>query len=297
MPLDPPVRHTLPLNALRAFEASARLGGFARAGHELNVKPAAIAALIKLLEREYGAALFERHARGVRLTALGEGVKTQFITAFDAIEEAARTLRRLAAPRRVHIVTSPALAHLWIGPRLPSLTAALAPIEISVTAVDDPPNLKRSPFDLCVFYVETASRHQQVLAVESLIPVCIPALARQITRPGDLSDVRCIADVGWEDWRIWADVVMPGQSFVANGPGFSLYANAVQQALLGAGVLMGRRSLVQRYLDSGELVAPLQHEVALNMSIVAWRLPVARDNHAVAAVAQALGERVEIKGP
>lgn len=81
---------------------------------------------------------------------------------------------------------------------------------------------------------------------------------------------------------------MPEQSFVANGPGFSLYANAVQQALLGAGVLMGRKSLVQRYLDSGELVAPLSHEVPLGMSIVAWRLPVARDNHAVAAVADAL---------
>lgn len=288
MPLDLPVRHALPLNALRAFEASARLGGFARAGQELNVKPAAIAALVKVLEREYGAALFERHARGVKLTALGESVKAQFIAAFDAVEEAARALRRLAAPQRVHIVTSPALAHLWIGPRLPLLTTALAPIEISVTAVDDPPNLKRSPFDLCVFYAETALRGQQVLAVESLIPVCIPALASQIARPVDLRRVRCIADVGWSDWRIWAEVAMPEQSFVANGPGFSLYANAVQQALLGAGVLMGRKSLVQRYLDSGELVAPLSHEVPLGMSIVAWRLPVARDNHAVAAVADAL---------
>ncbi|MBR7539386.1 LysR family transcriptional regulator, partial [Mycobacterium tuberculosis] len=49
MPLDSPTRHTLQLNALRAFEASARLGGFARAAHELKVTPGAIAALIKTL--------------------------------------------------------------------------------------------------------------------------------------------------------------------------------------------------------------------------------------------------------
>ncbi|WP_302474048.1 LysR family transcriptional regulator [Pseudomonas xanthosomatis] len=92
MPLDNPSRHALPLNALRAFEASARLGGFARAAHEL-----------KPLERQYGAALFERHAKGVRLTPLGESIKGQFTEAFDAVEDAARTLRRLAAPQRVCI--------------------------------------------------------------------------------------------------------------------------------------------------------------------------------------------------
>ena len=34
-----------PLNALRAFEAAARLGGFARAGEELNVSPGAVVQL------------------------------------------------------------------------------------------------------------------------------------------------------------------------------------------------------------------------------------------------------------
>lgn len=90
MYLDTPTRHSLQLNALRAFEASARLGGFARAALELKVTPGAIAALVKTLENEYGAALFERHAKGVRLTPLGESVKGQFTEAFDAVEAAAR---------------------------------------------------------------------------------------------------------------------------------------------------------------------------------------------------------------
>ena len=288
MHLDSPTRHTLQLNALRAFEASARLGGFARAANELKVTPGAIAAQIKALENEYGAALFERHAKGVRLTALGECMKEPFIQAFDAVEEAARTLRRLSAPQRVHIVTSPALAQLWIGPRLPRLTEILAPIEISVTAVDEPPNLKRSPFDLCLFYTERLERGQRMIAVEEVLPVCAPALAAQITHPGDLANVRCIADVGWNDWEVWTRSVMPNQKFVARGPGFSLYSIAVQQALLAAGVLIGRRSLVQRYLDNGELVAPIDQAVSLGMAIATWRLPGAKGNRVVAAVEEAL---------
>ncbi|WDY59437.1 LysR family transcriptional regulator [Pseudomonas sp. PSKL.D1] len=286
--LDAPSRHTLQLNALRAFEASARLGGFARAANELKVTPGAIAALIKTLETQYGAALFERHAKGVRLTPLGESVKDRFTEAFDAVEDAARQLRRLAAPQRVHIVTSPALAQLWIGPRLPQLTEMLSPIEISVTAVDEPPNLKRSPFDLCLYYTEKLERGQHALAQEEVLPVCIPSLAQQISVAEDLANARCIQDVVWRDWEVWAGEAMPGQRFTARGPGFSLYSIAVQQALLGAGVLIGRKSLVQPYLDSGELVAPIANPVPLGVTIAAWRLPGASGNQKVAAVEAAL---------
>ncbi|MNV83520.1 Glycine cleavage system transcriptional activator [compost metagenome] len=118
--------------------------------------------------------------------------------------------------------------------------------------------------------------------------MCVPALAASIAKPEDLADARCIADVGWNDWAVWTGAVMPGHKFVARGPGFSLYSIALQQALLAAGVLIGRRSLVQRYLDSGELVAPIDRAVPLGMTIAAWRLPGAKGNQVVAAVEEAL---------
>ena len=66
MAVAPPKPKIPPLTALRAFEAAARLGGFAAAGMELGVSPGAITAHVKALESDLGAALFERHAAGVR---------------------------------------------------------------------------------------------------------------------------------------------------------------------------------------------------------------------------------------
>ncbi|MFT4437758.1 LysR family transcriptional regulator [Caballeronia sp. 15715] len=286
--IDPPIKHSLHLNALRAFEAAARLGGFVQAASELHVTPGAIASQIKSLEGQYGAPLFERHANGVALSALGESVRMEFTVAFDAIEAAARNLRRLSAPQRVHIVTSPALAELWLGPRLPRLTELLDPIDISITAVDEPPNLKRSPYDVCLFYTEKLSRGQRKVLSEEVLPVCTPRIAGRLRDPADLENIRCIADVGWDDWAVWAGAVMPHRSFTARGPGFSLYAIAVQQALLGAGVLIGRRSLVQRYLDSGALVAPFDVSVPLGLTISAWTHAESKGDAAIGAVTDSL---------
>lgn len=60
-----------PLNALRAFEATARLGGVGRAAQDLHVTHGAVSRQLKLLEDHLGMALFQRAGRGLRLTAAG----------------------------------------------------------------------------------------------------------------------------------------------------------------------------------------------------------------------------------
>lgn len=287
LPIDPPFSRMPSLNALRAFEAAARLGSFRLAADELTVTPGAVTAQIKALEAEYGAALFERRARGVALTPLGQRVAPAFVAAFDALGGAVRELRRHAAPRKVHVVTSPALAQLWLAPRLPRLRAALAEIDISVTALEGPPDLKRTPFDICLFYgAPDADRIN--LGDELLLPVCVPALAASLGAPADLAGASCISDVVWRDWKIWAEAAIPAGGVIPTGPGFSLYALALEQALSGAGVLMGRLSLVRPHLESGALVAPFDIPVPLGLSVTAWMLPESRRDRAVIAVGEAL---------
>lgn len=137
---------------------------------------------IKTLEAALGAALFERTARGVRLTALGEAAWPAIATAFDTLGLAVASLRTTAAPRVVHIATLPAIAQLWLSPRLPALREAAPEISTSITAMERPPNLKRAPHDLCLFYGATGV----VVAEDVIFPVCAPSLAGALHSPSGL---------------------------------------------------------------------------------------------------------------
>lgn len=288
MPVAPPRPKGLQLNALRAFEAAARLGGFAAAAAELGVTPGAVTAHVKALEQALGAALFDRDAKGVRLTALGRRALPDFTEAFDRLGLAVQGLRAEAAPRTVHIATLPAIAQLWLSPRLPGLRAAAPEIAISITAMEAPPDLKRAPFDLNLFY--RVPGEGRVLATDEIFPVCAPALAARLTAREDLARLPCLTDSAWaDDWARWAGAAMPGRDFAPAGPVFSLYALAVEEAVNGAGILIGHSALVQTHLDSGALVAPFPERVATGRALTLWSARGLRPVSPAARVADWLG--------
>lgn len=268
MAVAPPRPKDLPLSALRAFEAAARLGGFAAAAQELGVSPAAITAQVKALEAAIGARLFERTARGVQLTAVGQRVRPGLSEAFDRLRDAMQDLRGSAAERTVHIATLPALAQLWLAPRLPALRAALPDIAVSITAMEAPPVPKRHPYDLSLFYgTEARDRVEN----DVIFPACAPGLRARLRHPADLGAVPCLSDAAWSgDWAAWAAVALPGASFAPRGPVFSLYALAVDEAVRGAGVLMAHAALVQPLLDRGALVEPFALRVLLPRRLRLW---------------------------
>lgn len=283
MAISPPRPKGPPLSALRAFEAAARLGGFAMAGAELGVTPGAITAHVKALEDDLGAALFERHAKGVRLTLLGARVLPEMSAAFDALGQAVQTLRTEAAPSVVHIATLPAIAQLWLSPRLPELRAASPEISISITALEAPPNLKRAPFDLCLFY---GDRSGQVLTADKIFPVCAPEMAKRISGLQDLARLPCLSDTAWaEDWPNWANAAGL-KGFTPRGPVFSLYALAVEEAAHGAGILIGHEALVAGHLARGTLVAPFGTTVTLPRALRLWSARPPRRGSAAEKVAR-----------
>lgn len=268
MAVAPPRPKDLPLNALRAYEAAARLGSFVAAAQELGVTPGAITAHVKTLEAALGTPLFERSSRGVTLTPLGQRSVEALTGAFDALGEAVQDLRRDAAPQTVHIATLPSIAQLWLSPRLPGLRAAAPDIEISITAMEAPPNLKRAPYDLCLFHDDQRERW---LREDAIFPVCAPSVAARLQSVADLASVPCLSDTSWaEDWRIWLESAAPGQGIVPRGPVFSLYALAVEETVNGAGVLMGHEALIGAHLERGQLVAPFSHRVLSGRGLSLW---------------------------
>jgi LysR family transcriptional regulator, glycine cleavage system transcriptional activator len=79
-----------PLNALRAFEATARHLSVKHAADELCVTPGAVSQMLKALELHLGVKLFRRVNRGIFLTDAGQGYLPPVRNAFRQIADASR---------------------------------------------------------------------------------------------------------------------------------------------------------------------------------------------------------------
>lgn len=285
MSLSPPRPRPAPLNALRAFEAAARHGGFAAAAAELCVTPGAVAQQVKALEAELGAPLFRRRAQGVALTPLGAKALAEFSPAFDRLGAAMQAVRAAARPSEARIAALPAIAQLWLSPRLPAIRAAHPEAAISVHALERPPNLTREPYDLAIF-LEPAAGAAQVLAGPRMMatPVLAPALASELRTEADLLSLPRLSDAMWaEDWALWSSEAGPDRGAV-----FSLYSLAVEEAVNGAGALIGRSPLTDGRLASGTLIAPFARRVPVGAALTLSLSTSPDDAPLASAIANAL---------
>lgn len=285
MTLSPPRPRPAPLNALRAFEAAARLGGFAAAAEELSVTPGAVASHVKALEALLGADLFQRRPQGVVLTPLGRKALAEFGPAFDRLGAAMQAVRAAARPAEARIAALPAIAQLWLSPRLPAIRAAHPGSAISVHALERAPDLTREAYDLAIFPEPApgAAETRDGPAMTAT-PVVAPALAARIGAEADLLALPRLTDAAWaDDWSLWAP-----DAPTADGPVFSLYALAVEEAANGAGVLMGRSPLIDRHISSGALVAPFERKVGIGAGLTLSLAVAAKDATLLAAIAEAL---------
>lgn len=257
MPVRPPRLPLPPLNALRAFEAAARLGSFARAAEEIGVTPGAIAQQVRLLEAFLGLKLFRRLAQGVALTEAAQEARPRLSAAFDALALAVQDLKASHAGQALAIAALPCIAQLWLSPRLPALQQAFPGLAISISAMEEPPAGRHQSFDLALFYLARPPADASALPEDELLPVCAPALAAGLRAPADLAGQNLLHDAVWRsDWARWLRHAGIAGVDPGRGPSYSLYALALDAALSGTGVLIGRRSLVAPHLAAARLVAP-----------------------------------------
>jgi LysR family glycine cleavage system transcriptional activator len=263
MPIDPPKPRLPPLNALRAFEAAARHESFVKAAQELGVTPAAIAQHVKSLEYWVRRPLFTRLSQGLRLTPAARLALPRFTGAFDGLGDAVQALRRAALSEQIRIAALPSVAQLWLQPRTGALRRRFPELELSVTALEEPPRFTREPYDLAIFYLGNEAPHGATihsLGPDELFPVCSPALMPRKTKAlplESLSSFPLLHDATWRDhWDAWLHFAGVRGVDTRPGPTFSLYSLAVEAALDGAGLLIGRRALLQHLLEKKQLVAP-----------------------------------------
>lgn len=252
-----------PLTALRAFDAAARHMSFAKAADELNVTPAALSFQIKSLEEHLGAPLFKRLNRAVELTDAGRAMAPDAKAAFEALTNGWRAAQRTQDHQSLTVTAGPAFTAKWLAPRLFEFAQEHPEIELRFSASLKLMDFVRDDIDVAIrFGFEPDPELYSVpLAEEWVTPVMLPELAEKYPTPADLEKAVLIVDESINfldpptDWAAWS-TAMGMTPLVPTGPRFSQGDHALDAALAGIGVALGRRALVIKDLAEGRLVAP-----------------------------------------
>ncbi|MFA8440928.1 transcriptional regulator GcvA [Yoonia sp.] len=254
-----------PLTALRAFEAAARHMSFAKAADELNVTPAALSYQIKALEADLGQPVFRRLNRAVELTEAGRCLAPGATDAFTTLSAAWRSTKRLTDNGVLTVTAGPAFTSKWLAPRMYEFAQAHKEIELRFLATLRIIDFDRDEVDVAIRFGLGHDKevYSRPLIDEWMTPMMTPEMAQEIDRPGKLAKATLIHDdsisffkvpMGWDAWCQAARVDVD----TSHGPRFSQADHAIDAAIAGAGVVLGRVSLATRALEAGRLVAPFE---------------------------------------
>ncbi len=258
------MRQLPPLNGLRAFEAAARLGSLAAAGSEMNVSPAALSRLVKILEDRLGVGLFVRSPNALQLSPAGQILSKGLSAQFDSLELLLAQTRMPPAGPIITLGVGPTFAMRWLIPRLGGFQRLHPKIEIRLATA--------TPLGPVLYSDWTASIRPgsgdwpglfaHALFHATSFPVAAPSLASKLSTPADLMTMPLLRVVGAErDWPDWLVIANCTNLPIERSPLFDTAALALQAALDGLGVAMARAPFVADDLAAGRLIRPFPQSI------------------------------------
>jgi len=262
---------TIPLSAIRVFEAAARLKSFTRAADELNITQAAVSWQVKALEQRLGQALFRRLPREVLLTPSGERLARAAGEAVNVLRAALADITE-TAEGVLAITTLQSLATQWLAPRLGAFQIANPRIAVRLDTTGRMVDLTRDNVDVAI-----RSGHGQWPGLDCLFlfpsiitPLTSPALLAEL---GDVSRPEALLAaplIGVEaDWAAWFAAAGVADAPLAAGPRFASDLQSVElaSAMAGQGVAMGSPIYFAADIAAGRLVQPFETSIAASAGV------------------------------
>ena len=255
-----------PLNALRHFEAVARLGSFAAAASDLHVTHWAVGKQIRMLEDWFGVPLFERRSRGVVPTDEGAALLNDVKGAFSRLSSSVTRLRHESITRRVtgvvRVNTLASFALCWLIPRLTDFRALYPDIDVRLSTTSRKLRYVGGAFDIGVRSgpEDAAGLTSTTLMPDLRLPACSPAVLQShpIRTVADLRNHTLLHSMStrtaWSDWLREAGA--PG----LQGAGHLDFDHVFLQlgaAAEGLGVTLASLPLIEREIATGRLVCPI----------------------------------------
>lgn len=255
------------LNALRAFEASARHQSFSAAAAELNVTPAAVGQLVRSLEEWLGTPLFARGTGGrARLVAteVAERALPDIRAGFDRLTLGLERLKEGAANGVLTVTVSPAFAAKWLLPRIEGFHAQYPDTDVRLDTSLKLMDFAAQGIDIGVRYGAGAwaGLTAQKLMEEGIYPVCSPLLAKQgkwrmpreLARETLIHDLSVDSHAGFATWDAWFEAAGVQEAATRRGMKINNSAAVLQAAIEGQGIALARSVMARDDLAAGRLV-------------------------------------------
>jgi len=259
------MNHDLPpLNALRAFEATARLNSVSQAAEQLHVTHGAVSRQLKVLEEHLGVSLFVKDGRGLKLTDAGVRLRDASAEAFDRLRSVCAELTQSTADAPFVLGCSGSLLARWFIPRLGRLNADLPDLRLHLSAGEGDLDPRRPGLDALLLFAEPpwpADMQVYELAAERIGPVMSPLYSGyqklHTAVAADLFDEPLLHTTSRpQAWPSWAQQNHLDPRALKLGQGFEHLYYLLEAAVAGLGVAIAPEPLVTEDLKAGRLVAP-----------------------------------------
>jgi len=254
-------RSRLPLNALRAFEASARHLSFTRAGIELRVTQAAVSHQVKHLEALLGVSLFRRLPRGLMVTEEGEALLPVVRESFDRVGDA---LDRFEDGHVREVLTVGAVGTFavgWLLPRLKAFRTRAPFVDLRLSTNNNRVDIAAEGLDYTIRFGSGAWHGLDAteLFKAPLSVLCTPEIAADLSAPEDIFRYTLLKSYRSDEWPSWlAATGLKEMTSPLRGMVFDSSLSMMEAALQGAGVALAPPLMFPRLLGAGAIVQPFQ---------------------------------------
>ncbi|UVJ44080.1 LysR family transcriptional regulator [Pseudomonas sp. LS1212] len=253
-----------PLNALRAFEATARLNSVSQAAEHLHVTHGAVSRQLKVLEEHLGVALFVKDGRGLKLTDAGIRLRDASSEAFERLRTVCSELSQGSADAPFVLGCSGSLLARWFIPRLGRLKAELPDLRLHLSAGEGDLDPRRPGLDALLVFAEPpwpADMQVHVLASERIGPVLSPHFARfaqlqQAPARALLGETLLQTTSRPQAWPTWARQNGIAADALSYGQDFEHLYYLLEAAVAGLGIAIAPEPLVADDVRAGRLAAP-----------------------------------------
>ncbi|USD33150.1 MULTISPECIES: LysR substrate-binding domain-containing protein [Vibrio] len=258
------------LNGINLVCIVARHHSLTSAASELNLTTGAVSQQLQSAEERLGFDVFERHARGIRLTDQGQKLVESVSPHLAAIEDTIYQLTHVMDSKQIRLKLTPSLAFKWLVPRLEDFQKQHPEIQIHTFAEGALVDSDNRDYDIAIDYGPLPYKlpDAELLMEESLLPVMSPGYFRHFAHLSvsgsaqSWQHVTLLHDaMPWKgstkdhEWQFWAQEHSL-EFDTHQGHFFNRTDMAMSAAEAGVGVALARMALLGDELKHHRLVAP-----------------------------------------